>query len=97
VSRGHPAERDIRERAVRDTAQRYMVMTCCELFAGDGRGAMASEWLAMRYHGLEITYLDALSHMAWDGHLYNGVPVSSQTLARGATELSVVEAAGGLP
>jgi kynurenine formamidase len=77
-------------------AQRYMVMTCCEPFDGDGRGAMASEWFGMVYHGLEITHLDALSHMAWDGHLYNGVPVSSQTPARGATELAVIEAAGGI-
>jgi len=77
-------------------AQRYMVMTCCEPFGGDGRGAMASEWFGMLYHGVEITHLDALSHMAWDGQLYNGVPVSSQTPTSGATELSVVEAAGGI-
>jgi kynurenine formamidase len=77
-------------------AQRYMVMTCCEPFDGGGRGAMASEWVGMLYHGVETTHLDALSHMAWDGHLYNGVSVSSQTPTRGATELSVVEAAGGI-
>src|SRR5258705_8617317 len=57
---------------------------------------MASEWFGMAYHGLEITHLDALSHMAWDGRLYNDVPVNSQAPATGATELSVTEARAGI-
>ena len=48
----------------------------------------------MAYHGAHITHLDSLAHAIWDGHLYNGVDAASAT-ARGATELDVVEAAGG--
>lgn len=76
--------------------QRYMAVTCDESSDGSRRGAMAAEWFGMLYHGLDVTHLDALSHMAWDGHFYNGVPASTLTPASGARELAVTEAADGI-
>jgi kynurenine formamidase len=76
--------------------QRYMARTCGEPFEADGRGAMAAEWFGMLFHGLDITHLDALSHMAWDGSFYNGVPVDRQSPAGGSLELAVTDATTGI-
>jgi kynurenine formamidase len=76
--------------------QRYMTMTCNEPFEAEGRGAMAAEWFGMLFHGLEVTHLDALSHMAWDGRFYNGLPVERQTPTVGARDLAVTDAARGI-
>jgi kynurenine formamidase len=76
--------------------QRYMALTCREPSEPDGRGAMAAEWFGMLFHGLDVTHLDALSHMAWDGSFYNGVPVDSQSPADGSLELAVTDAAKGI-
>jgi kynurenine formamidase len=37
------------------------------------------------YHGFTITHIDALCHVAWDGHLYNGRPFAQSVTAAGAT------------
>ena len=37
------------------------------------------------YHGFSITHIDALCHVAWDGHLYNGRPFAQSLTAAGAT------------
>jgi len=76
--------------------QRYMARTCGEPFDADGRGAMAAEWFGMLFHGLDVTHLDALSHMAWDGSFYNGVPVDRQSPAGGSLELAVTDAPTGI-
>jgi kynurenine formamidase len=76
--------------------QRYMAITCDESTDGSGRGAMAAEWFGMLYHGLDVTHLDALSHMAWDGTFYNRVPARTLTPTGGACELAVTEAADGI-
>ena len=39
----------------------------------------------MVYHGFWITHIDALCHVAWDGHLYNGRPFADSLSAAGAT------------
>jgi kynurenine formamidase len=76
--------------------QRYMALTCCEPFEADGRGAMAAEWFGMLFHGLDVTHLDALSHMAWDSSFYNGVAVDRQSPAGGSLELAVTDVATGI-
>lgn len=81
--------------------QRYM------LASGEGRGSGAneatgprdaafSEYLGFVFHGVRITHLDALSHEAWDGHLYNGVPATAVTTHEGATQHDVVNARQGV-
>lgn len=76
--------------------QRYMAMTCDRPFGDGSRVGVAAEWVGMLYHGVEITHLDALSHVAWDGHLFNGVPSDAVTALGGATRLAVTDAARGI-
>lgn len=47
------------------------------------------------YHGLAHTHMDALCHMAWNGKLYNGVPMTSVT-EEGATQLAVTAFKNGI-
>jgi kynurenine formamidase len=62
--------------------------------AGDGL-AFGLDRLAMNIHGNADSHLDALSHVIFDGKLYNGVPAQTLT-EKGAEELSVDLAAGGI-
>lgn len=56
--------------------------------------AFALDRIAMNIHGNGDTHLDALSHVIYDGGLYNGVPADTCTSA-GAGELSVgIDASG---
>jgi kynurenine formamidase len=72
-----------------------MAHTCGERFEADGAGALAAEWFGMLFHGLDITHLDALSHIAREGSFYNGMPVDRQGPARGSLELAVTNATTG--
>jgi kynurenine formamidase len=56
--------------------------------AKDGEHGM-SDWFGIAPHGFGVTHVDALSHMAWDGKLYNGVPAASVTTMRGGKHGSV--------
>jgi kynurenine formamidase len=76
--------------------QRYMALTCCEPFEAEGRGSMATEWFGMLFHGFDVTHVDALSHMAWDGRFYNGIPVDRQSPSRGSSALAVTDIAAGI-
>jgi kynurenine formamidase len=47
------------------------------------------------YHGLAHTHMDALSHMSWNGKLYNDVPITAVT-GEGATQLAVTAFKNGI-
>jgi kynurenine formamidase len=50
---------------------------------------IASDWLALEFHGYGVTHLDAPGHMFWDGSMYNGRPASAVDHRRGARHGSV--------
>lgn len=53
------------------------------------------EWIGMMPHG-SATHLDAPSHFAFDGHMYNGFPATEVTPDGGAGKLDVANARGGI-
>jgi kynurenine formamidase len=57
--------------------------------------AFAADRIALNIHGDADSHLDALCHVSFDGHLYNGVPAGTVTAA-GAAELSIAVAANGI-
>lgn len=50
----------------------------------------------LTFHGYALTHLDALCHIFWDGHMYNGRPTSLVSEATGAEELAITDAGGGI-
>ena len=48
-----------------------------------------SDFFGMVFHGITITHIDALSHILWEGRMYNGRPAEAVTTAEGATENSI--------
>jgi kynurenine formamidase len=63
--------------------------------ASDGGLSFAMDQIGMNIHGNADTHIDALSHVIYDGKLYNNRPADlvSDT---GAAELSIAVAAGGI-
>jgi kynurenine formamidase len=57
--------------------------------------SFATDRLEMNVHGNADSHLDALCHVIYDGHLYNGVPAGTVT-SKGATELSIEVARDGI-
>ena len=53
------------------------------------RMAGAAEYMGMVFHGVNVTHLDALSHMFWDRKSYNGGPAELTNAMFGATNLAV--------
>src|SRR5437868_4699037 len=45
----------------------------------------AAEYLALTFHGPNITHLDALCHQSWDARMYNDRPAEAVTTELGAT------------
>jgi kynurenine formamidase len=62
----------------------------------DGCMGTASEFISMVFHGRTITHLDALSHVFWEGRMYNGLPSSFVTDRDGATVYDVRTASTGI-
>jgi kynurenine formamidase len=60
------------------------------------RMASASEHWLLHPHGNRLTHLDGLSHMFWDGQMYNGRPAELVTTTLGATELDVTGPRDGI-
>jgi kynurenine formamidase len=60
------------------------------------RQVAAAEYIGLIYHGRRITHLDALSHVMWNGRLFNGVPAARVTTEHGATSHSVLVAREGI-
>ncbi len=56
----------------------------------------ASEYIGFVFHGLNITHIDALSHVFWDGRMYNGYPAEWVTSQLGATRLAITDVAEGI-
>jgi kynurenine formamidase len=50
----------------------------------------------MVFHGYAITHLDALCHIFWDGHMYNGRPTDLVSEETGAQQLAISDAGGGI-
>lgn len=57
--------------------------------------SFATDRLEMNVHGNVDSHLDALCHVMYDGHLYNGVPAGAVT-PQGAVELSLDTVADGI-
>jgi kynurenine formamidase len=71
-------------------------MTATGISSGPASGlSFATDRVALNIHGNVDSHLDALSHVIFDGTLYNGVSPSAVTAA-GATELSIETAGAGI-
>lgn len=77
------------------TPQRYMLATGRDPLAL-GRGGTAVEVTSFAFHGVTITHLDGLSHMFWDGRMYNGQPAGLVTAAGGAGHHAVTAFRDGI-
>jgi len=56
----------------------------------------AAEFLGYAAHGYRITHLDGLSHIFWDGMMYNGRPAERVTAHQGAVEHDITAVRGGI-
>lgn len=63
--------------------QRYMIGTGLGIDDPDRKGLLdrgrfgsAVEFVGYVFHGLQMTHLDSLAHVFWDGMMYNGRPAS---------------------
>ena len=56
----------------------------------------ASDWIGMEFHGHSYTHLDSLSHIFWNGMMYNGRPSTNITTSKGGKDGSVEWASGGI-
>jgi kynurenine formamidase len=60
------------------------------------RQAGAAEYFGCVFHGVNITHVDALSHMFWDRRAYNGGPAELVNSMFGATNLAVTGMQAGV-
>src|SRR6185295_13976055 len=60
------------------------------------RSAGAVEYFGCVFHGINITHIDALSHVFWDRKSYNGKPAELVNCMFGATNLAVTGLANGI-
>jgi kynurenine formamidase len=77
-------------------AQRFMLGTGEAPPAPGVRGGGAMEFIGLVYHGYTVTHLDGLSHIFWDGRMYNGRPASRVTAWGGALDLPISDLATGV-
>jgi kynurenine formamidase len=103
VRLGHPVScawdvaATVEQDHVHGTAQRFMLGTGEAAAQADGgRDAAAREFVGMTFHGFHVTHLDALSHMFWDGRMYNDQPSAKVTAQSGATHHDVTNARRGI-
>ncbi|MSQ26167.1 MAG: cyclase family protein [Dehalococcoidia bacterium] len=77
---------------VMHAALHYMVRSG-EKWAGKktppGGNQGASDFIGMVFHGMHVTHVDSLSHIFWDGKMYNGFSSDKVTTDEGATVESV--------
>ena len=83
--------------------QRYMLSTGLGLadegrrgLLGKGRAGGAQEFIGMVFHGLDVTHLDSLAHIFWDGKMYGGAPASLVSDRQGALKHDVLAVAQGV-
>ena len=95
------AARGVRDGAVVSCARELMTQAGIDnpnpaqhmmLMAGDARDGAgvpdleaSMDYLGVACHGMAVSHIDALCHVAWDGELYNGRPFASSLSAAGAT------------
>ena len=84
-------------------SQRYMLSTGLGLddegrrgLMGEGRAGGAQEYIGMVFHGLDVTHLDSLAHLFWDGKMYGGVPASMVSDRQGALKHDVLAVSDGV-
>ena len=84
-------------------SQRYMLSTGLGLdeegrrgLLDGGRGGGAQEYIGMVFHGLDVTHLDSLAHIFWDGKMYGGAPASMVSDRQGALMHDVLSVAQGV-
>jgi kynurenine formamidase len=74
--------------------QRFMIKTGERLhdphfephgYSESDRVATAGEYVGICCHGIDVTHIDALSHMFFDRKMYNGKPAGLVTAVEGAT------------
>ena len=75
--------------------QRYMVATGRDPLEF-GRGGAALEVMSLAFHGATVTHLDGLSHIFWDGKMYNGKPADLVNARQGASHFAVTELGDGI-
>ena len=81
--------------------QRYMLSTGLGLGdegrkGGMGRAGAAQEFIGIVFHGLDVTHLDSLAHIFWDGKMYGGAPASLVSDRQGAQMHDVLSVADGV-
>jgi kynurenine formamidase len=67
------------------------------LESGAGAGAgfhPMTDWFGLACHGFAVTHVDALTHVAWDGRLYNGRSADGVSTRRGGRHGAAGVAAG---
>lgn len=84
-------------------SQRYMLSTGLGLDEEGRRGLMdggraggAQEFIGMVFHGLDVTHLDSLAHLFWDGKMYGGAPASLVSDRQGALKHDVLAVQDGV-
>lgn len=60
------------------------------------RSAGALEHIGLVYHGHTVTHVDGLSHIFWDGKMYNGKPAELVTSTLGATHHAITAIRSGV-
>ncbi len=60
------------------------------------RASGALEHIGLVYHGHTVTHVDGLSHIFWDGRMYNGRPAEHVTSAFGATHHAITALRNGV-
>jgi kynurenine formamidase len=60
------------------------------------RMAGAAEYLGYSPHGYRITHIDWLSHIFWDGQMYNGLRAERVSAHAGAVAHAITEIRGGI-
>ena len=63
---------------------------------GSGSLRFATDFLGMAFHGDCHTHVDALCHIAYGGHVYNGAPAQAVVTSHGATSLDIANYANGI-
>ncbi|MBV1906982.1 MAG: cyclase family protein [Pseudomonadales bacterium] len=84
-------------------SQRYMLSTGLGLdeegrkgLFDSGRAGAAQEYIGMVFHGLDVTHLDSLAHLFWDGKMYGGAPSSLVSDRQGALKHDVLSLSDGV-
>jgi kynurenine formamidase len=61
-----------------------------------GRSSGAAEHIGLVYHGHTVTHIDGLSHIFWDGKMYNDKPAELVTSTLGATHHAITALHDGI-